>query len=187
MIGPKLEAARFLASTMSSTERTNAPLVTGELVWDTTVKALFAGDGSTNGGVPVNMSSGLYFEVTVKRPSSTPTAPVSLLAASLVPPGAKAYITGILVTVNGGTAWTTGHNLLITDTASSPVTAITIATANLTDSAIIDSFKATGVTVASMILAQSGLTAGKGLQVVGDSASIIAGSDLYVTAKGYIK
>jgi hypothetical protein len=162
----------------------------GEVVLDLQLQHPFVGNGVLAGGLPLGawpgaLSPGLQFEVQGTILSSAPTTPVTLLADSLIPAGKAVYVNYILVTVNGVTAWTTSYNVVIQDSAA--VAAVTLATAQLTGNAVIGAFGQTGVTAGAAVLGQSGLTAGKGLQVVGSSASIVAGSPLLVTVGGYIK
>jgi hypothetical protein len=163
-----------------------------ELVLDVALQHWFMGNGSLAGGLPVGAwpgaySPGMQFEVTGSILSSAPTTPVVIFPASLIPAGKAVYINYILVTVNGATAWTTGYNVLIEDTAGTPVVGVTLATAQLTANAVINSLSQSGVTAGAAILGQSGLTASQGLQVVGSSASIVAGSPLIVTVGGFVK
>ena len=173
-----------------SVARVGDTLRLNEVALDQALQALFVGDGSTAGGLPLGawpgaLSPGLQFEVAGTILSTAPTTPVTLLADAMVPAGKKIYVNYILITVNGATAWTTGYNVVIQD--SSAVAAVTLATAQLAGNAVIGAFGQTGVTASAAVLAQSGLTAGKGLQIVGSSASILAGSPLIVLVGGYIK
>jgi hypothetical protein len=112
---------------------------------------------------------------------------VELLGNDQVGEGKKAYITDIIVKVNGGTAWSGGSftKLLIQDKNSSPVNFAEIAVAGLTANAVI--VKPDGnLTLANAIALALGGTAWKGVEIVGDDAAG-AGSDLHVTVTGYIK
>jgi hypothetical protein len=161
-----------------------------EVVMDQALQALFIGDGVTAGGKPLGawpgaLSPGLQFEVVGTILSSAPTTPVQLLADAVIPAGKQVYINYIFVTVNGATAWTTAYNVVIQDSAA--VAAVTLATAQLAGNAVISTMSQAGVTPGAPVLAQSGLTAGKGIQIVGSSASIVAGSPLIALVGGYIK
>ncbi len=177
--------AETTAQRMAETVRLN------EVVFDTTLGEFFVGDGVTLGGKPLGawpgvLSPGLQFEVQGTLLSSAPTTPIVLIPDALVPAGKSIYVNYLLVTVNGATAWTTAYNVLIEDDAGTPIVGVTLATANLLANAVLQ-FGSTGVTPGAAVLGQTGLTAGKGLVVVGSSASIIAGSPLIVTVGGYIK
>ncbi len=169
--------------------RVGDTLRAGEVVADLALQELFIGNGSLAGGLPLGAwpgaySPGLQFEFVGSILSSAPTTPVVIIPASAIPAGKAIYLNFLLVTVNGATAWTTGYNVLIEDTAA--VVAATLATASLTGNAALQ-LGQTGVTPGVSVLAGSGLTAGAGLQVVGSSASIVAGSPLIVVVGGYIK
>jgi hypothetical protein len=150
------------------------------------------GNGSVAGGLPVGawpgaLSPGLQFELSGTLLSTAPTIPVNIVPDALVPAGKAIYVNYIIISVNGATAWTTSYNVTIQDDAGTPVVAVTLATAQLTGNAVINSLAQSGVTPGTPVIAQSGLTAGKGLWVVGSSASIVAGSPLICTVGGYIK
>jgi len=166
-------------------------LRTGEVVLDIALQQLFVGNGVLAGGLPLGawpgaLSPGLQFEVQGSLLSTAPTVAINLLADALVPAGKQIYVNYMLVTVNGGTAWTTGYNVTIQDDAGSPVVAITLATAQLVGNAVLQ-LGSTGVTAGAPVLAGTGLTAAKGLWIVGSSASIVAGSPLIAVVGGYIK
>lgn len=112
---------------------------------------------------------------------------VPVIADALVPAGKKLYLLGALLSVGGTTAWTdaTATVVRLQDTAGSPVTAVTAAKAQLTSQAQLV-FLSTGVTLATPVRTGVGLTAAKGLSVIGD-ANFTAGSDITVTAFGIIK
>ena len=162
----------------------------GEVVLDVLLQHPFIGDGVTPGGKPLGawpgaLSPGLQFEVTGTLLIASAATPVILLADSLVPAGKAVYINWWFVSVGGGTAWTdtTGTIVTIQDTAA--VAALTFAKAGLTANALLVPGSA-NTTLAALITAQSGLTAGKGLQVVADH-TFAAGSPLMVSVGGYIK
>jgi len=113
--------------------------------------------------------------------------PVAVIPAASVPAGKKFYLLGAPLSVGGTTAWTdaTATIVKLQDTAASPVVAVTYAKAQLTSQAQLV-FLSTGVTLATPVRTGVGLTAAKGLDVVGD-ANFTAGSDITVTAYGIIK
>lgn len=160
-----------------------------EVVLDVFLQQPFVGNGVLAGGLPLGAwpgaySPGLQFEVQGTILSSAPTTPVIIFADSMIPAGKAVYVNYILVTVNGATAWTTAYNVILQDNAA--VAAITIATANLLGNVALQ-IGSTGVTPNAALLAQAGLTVGRGLQIVGSSASIIAGSPLIWVVGGYVK
>lgn len=53
------------AETMTSEERLSKVPAAGELIWDDTLKELFAGDGVTPGGVSVAMGGGITEHTTL--------------------------------------------------------------------------------------------------------------------------
>ncbi len=128
---------------------------------------------------------GIPFRKTVTLKSADATTPVSIIADAAVGAGKSVYITSMYANVNGTTAWTgTGSNVLVRDRAASPVAAITLAKAQLTTNAQL-LFGSTGVTLGDGIKDGTGMTATKGIEIVGDGA-FSAGSDLIVTICGFI-
>jgi len=125
------------------------------------------------------------FNVTGILTAAAAATPVILLADALVPAGKKVYITGILVVVNGETAWTdvTATVVTIEDTAGAD--AVTIAKGGLTANAVLDLATA-DITLSDPIKKQTGLGTAKGIQVKAD-AVFGAGSDLLVNVFGVIK
>ena len=112
---------------------------------------------------------------------------VHAISAAQVPAGKKFYPLGFLLSVGGTTAWTdtTATVVKIQDTNGTPVVAATIAKAQLTSQAQLGPLS-TGVTLGTAYRTGAGLTAAKGVDVVGD-ANFAAGSDITVTVFGIIK
>jgi len=112
---------------------------------------------------------------------------VHVIPAAQVPAGKKFYLLGFLLSVGGTTAWTdtTATVVKLQDTAASPVVAASVAKAQLTSQAQLG-LLSTGVTLGTEVRTGVGLTAAKGLDVVGD-AVFAAGSTITVTAFGIIK
>ncbi|SRR6266487_799604 len=127
------------------------------------------------------------FEVTGTLTSAAAGTAVHVLPAASIPAGKKAYVTGMLLNVNGATAWTdlTATVLTLQDTAGTPIVGITIPKAVLLGNALINLFTAT-LTLATLILRGIGFTTAKGIDIVAD-ANFAAGSDIYVTLTGVIK
>ncbi len=87
--------------------------------------------------------------------------------------------------MSGGTAWTDATATVVKIQDLAAAAAITLAKAGLTANAML--VPGTGnTTLAALLTGQSGLTASRGLQVVGD-ANFAAGSDLKISVSGYIK
>lgn len=132
-------------------------------------------------------TAGFAFKAVATITAAAAGTAAHVLPAATVTGSQKAYITGILINVNGATAWTdlTATVLKIQDTAGSPVVGITIPKALLLGNAIIDTFSLATITISNNILRGTGFTAAKGLDIVAD-ANFAAGSDIYVTITGYI-
>jgi len=113
--------------------------------------------------------------------------PVHVIPAAQVPTGKKFYPLGMILSVGGATAWTdsTATVVKLQDTAGSPVAAVSVAKAQLTGNAVLG-FPSTGVTLQTPVRTGVGMTAAKGIDVVGD-ANFAAGSDITVTVFGVIK
>lgn len=132
------------------------------------------------------------FHRTVTLTSAAAATPVVVLNPVEVPAARAVYISGFTFNVNGATAWTdsTATDVRLEDSAGSPVTAATIAKAALTGNATLWPTTA-NVTVGTSISQGVGLTAGKGLSLVGTNAgtaaTFAAGSTLVATVWGYIK
>lgn len=131
--------------------------------------------------------AGRAFISTATLTSALATTPVSIVADVDVTGTEKVYITDVLVRVNGADAWVgTGTVVIIRDRNGAPVTAVSLAKAQLTGNTTL--FKhSTGVTLGSNILLGTGLTAAKGIELVADGTFETSGSDLVVTVVGYIK
>lgn len=114
--------------------------------------------------------------------------PVVLLPDASVPVGKKCYVTGILLSVNGATAWTdsSGTGVIIEDTNGSPLIVTTIAKAGLTGEALFNTLGGANQVIGANIETGAGLTEAKGIQIVADS-NFDAGSDIAVTVFGIIK
>ncbi len=127
------------------------------------------------------------FEVTATLTAAAAGTAVHVLAEASVPAGKKAYVTGMLLNVNGATAWTdlTATGLTIQDTNGTPAVGITIPKALLLGNALLSLFTPT-MTLANLILRGTGFTTAKGIDIVAD-ANFAAGSDIYVTLTGVIK
>lgn len=128
---------------------------------------------------------GIPFRKTVKLTSADATTAVEIIADAAVGTGKCVYITSLYANVNGNDDWAgTGTVVKVQDTAASPVAAITFAKAQLTANAQL-MFGSTGVTLGDGIKDGTGMTATKGIEIVGDGA-FSAGSDLIVTITGFI-
>ena len=129
---------------------------------------------------------GKYFRKTAVLTSALATTPVDILTSAEVGAGKKAYITSLLVSVGGTDVWAgTGTVVLIRDKAASPVTAISLAKAQLGANAVLG-MVSTGVTLATPVRTGVGMTTAKGLELVADGTFETTGSDLSVTVCGYI-
>ena len=112
--------------------------------------------------------------------------PVVLLADALVPAGKKVYVTNILLSVGGGTAWTDATATKVTVECTDGTDVVAYAKAALTDSAVINDLGGANLTPGATTLSGAGLTAAKGLQIVAD-ANFGAGSNISVVVSGVIK
>ena len=130
--------------------------------------------------------AGKPFFQTATLTSAAAATPVDILTDAQVGATGTVVITGFLLNVNGGTAWTdtTGTVVTVQDTAGTPVVGITAAKAQLTANAILGQLS-TGITLGDAIIDGTGFTAGKGLQIVADS-DFDAGSDIIVSVSGYV-
>ncbi len=130
--------------------------------------------------------SGRPFLKTVTLTAAAAATPVDILTDANVGSGKKAYITHLLVTVGGATAWTDDTATIVTiqDKNGTAVVGATLAKAQLTNAAILGMLSA-GVTLGNAIKLGTGFTTAKGLVVVAD-ANFAAGSNLAVTVAGYI-
>ena len=163
--------------------------VMGEMVYDAQLQTVYIGDGATAGGklLPVLSTGGAgeRFQVTGTLTSAAAATAVTLLADSVVGTGRKVYITDWFVSVSAATAWTDITATIVSIKDNAAVSAIIFAKAGLTDKAMLYPGSA-NTTYGTMIPGQSGLTSGRGLNVVAD-AVFAAGSDLKVTVMGFIK
>jgi len=132
--------------------------------------------------------AGKPFMYTAKLTAIAAGTAVPLVPEAIVPTLEKIYLAGFRANVSGATAWSdiTATQVVVADTATLPVSGLTIAKAGLTGNAVIDSYANANTVVGNAILLNTGFTAGKGLSVKAD-ANFGAGSDLYVTVWGYIK
>jgi hypothetical protein len=130
--------------------------------------------------------SGRPFLKTVTLTAAAAATAVDILTDANVGSGKKAYITHLLVTVGGATAWTDDTATIVTiqDKNGTAVVGATIAKAQLTNAAILGMLSA-GVTLGNAIKLGTGFTTAKGLVVVAD-ANFAAGSNLAVTVAGFI-
>jgi hypothetical protein len=196
LLGTKLDEA--LAGVLPSGSVTTAELEDGILSADTAGRAkmatsFFSADATGRGKFADSFVSTEKEVITPFVASAVLTAiaaatPVPIIADAAVPAGKKIYITGILAIVSGATAWAdaTATIVSVVDTATSPVTALDIAKAGLTGNAVIASLDNANVTLATAISTGVGMTAAKGISVVGD-ANFAAGSDIKITVFGFIK
>ena len=140
--------------------------------------------GSTGATVRAELNKMLPFSITSTLTSAAAATPVHIVTDAQVPASQKVYITEILLTVNGGTAWAdaTGTIVKIQDTAA--VAGVTFAKANLTGNVLLSKMSA-GVTLAPAVLLGAGFTVAKGIDLVADH-NFAAGSDIVVTVSGYI-
>lgn len=99
--------------------------------------------------------------------------------ATLGMTGAVPYVDNVLLTVNGVTLWAVTANVFLQDTAA--VNFITYPVAVLLGSAVVFPASA-GITLANPYLLQTGGTASKGLQLVGNANG--TGSSIVATVWG---
>lgn len=132
-------------------------------------------------------ASGEFIMGTGVLTAAAAATPVHVIPAAKVAAGKKFYPLGMILSVGGATAWTdsTATVVKLQDTAASPVAAVSVAKAQLTGNAVLG-FPSTGVTLQTPVRAGSGMTAAKGIDVVGD-ANFAAGSDISVTVFGVVK
>ena len=112
--------------------------------------------------------------------------PVEVLSDADVGTGRKAFISGVLINVSGGTAWTDASGTVVNlqDNAGSPVNLLAAAKAQLTGNAVLG-LLSTGITLATAIKTGAGTTSGKGISIAADE-DFTAGSDIIVTVFGMI-
>lgn len=163
--------------------------VIGEIVLDPALGCLILGDGKTQGGKFLTPAAafapGVPFSAQGTLTAAAAGTAVILIPDGIIPAGAKIFVTSWFVSVSGATAWTdaTATIVKIQDNAAAAI--LTFAKAGLTANAMLVPGSG-NTTLAAALTAQSGLTAGRGLQVVAD-ANFAAGSDLKVFVRGYIK
>lgn len=124
------------------------------------------------------------FHSTAILSSAAAATAVNLVANASLSGSQKLYVTGFIVRVNGATAWATVATVKLQDTNGTPIDFITIAAAGLTANATLV-LGSGNVTIEAAVALGSGGNLLRGLQVKGDVNG--TGSDLYVTAFGYIK
>ncbi len=177
-------------SILDSAERFTATEVEAAL-------AELAGSGRTTETVKANAAAiaavkahaGTPFRKTGTLTSAAAATAVHLLTAAEVAAigaGAKAYILGAILKVDGGTGWSdsTGSVVTIQDDNGTPVVALTYAKAQLTGNAVLV-LASTGVTIGDPVAEGTGLTAAKGIDIIADS-NFDAGDSIKVTVFGYI-
>lgn len=186
---PPVGGTFFLPTYESPGARAVDTPLKGEIVLDPFTGSLVLGDGVTQGGKTVGgagqVAPGIPFVVQGQITSAAAGTAIVLIPDSVLGPAQKVYVTGWLLTVGGGTAWTDATATIVKLQDSAAVALITWAKAGLTGNAAL--VVGTGsTTLAAAFTAQSGLSAGKGLQIVGD-ANFAAGSTIQVAVMGYIK
>lgn len=132
-------------------------------------------------------ASGEFIMGTGVLTAAAAATPVHVIPAAKIAAGKKFYPLGMILSVGGATAWTdsTATVVKLQDTAASPVAAVSVAKAQLTANAVLG-FPSTGVTLQTPVRTGVGMTAAKGIDVVGD-AVFAAGSDISVTVFGVAK
>lgn len=132
-------------------------------------------------------ASGEFISRTATLTAAAAGTPVHVIPAALVAAGKKFYPLGLILKVNGATAWTdsTGTIVRLKDTAASPVVLASFAKAQLTANAVLDAVS-TGVTLGTGMSLGLGMTAAKGIDIDADS-DFDAGSDIVVTLFGIVK
>jgi hypothetical protein len=175
----------FYLPQVTTAERVATLLRARELVYDTTLGAIFVGDGVTTGGTALaSGAGGVAFRKTVTLAPAAAATGTVILADTDVGASHTVFITDILVNVGGATAWTDVTATIVKIQDTSAVVGVTIAKAGLTANAAL--FKNTAnVTLGAPILTGVGFTLGKGIKVVGD-ALFSAGSTLNVTVVGFL-
>lgn len=128
---------------------------------------------------------GIPFYARATLTAAAAGTPVHVVPAANVPAGKKILPIDIVLNVSNSTAWTddTATIVKLQDTAGTPVVAATYAKAGLTANAVLGKMGA-NITTGVPIKTGVGLTADKGLDIVGD-ANFGAGSDIIVSVFGY--
>jgi hypothetical protein len=113
--------------------------------------------------------------------------PVPVIPAASVGAGKKIYVTDVILTVNGATAWTdvTATVVNLQDTADTPVVLSTYAKAGLTGNATLGTL-GSNITPGTPLRTGVGLTTAKGLDIAAD-ANFAAGSNIIVTVVAFIQ
>jgi hypothetical protein len=130
------------------------------------------------------LSAAMQFSKKVDLTAAAAATPVEILSDAAVGVGKKVYITNLLLSVGGATAWTDVTATVVTIQDTAAVNAVSVAKAQLTSQAQLGLLSA-GVTLATPIRTGVGLTASKGITVKGD-ANFAAGSTITVTVTGKI-
>ncbi len=124
------------------------------------------------------------FSRTCTITSAAGATAIHCLAAADVPSNVAPYVTEMIAKVNGSTAYGTIANCYLKDTASSPVTLVTMAAAALTANAVLG-LNTANVTLADPVALGTGATLAKGIDLVCNATG--TGSDLVVTVVGVLK
>lgn len=133
-------------------------------------------------GVPVSPQ---IFTATLTAAAAA--TPVHVIPDASVGAGKKVYVTQVILTVNGATAWTDVSATVVNlqDTAVSPVLLSTYAKAGLTANATLG-LLGSNITPAAALRTGAGLTTAKGLDIAAD-ANFAAGSNIVVTVVAFIQ
>lgn len=174
--------AKMAAGFVTSTELGSNAVTTVKITDANVTTAKIADEAITDAKKVV-----VPFVASATLTSAAAATPVDIIPTASVPTGKKIYITGMILTVNGATAWTdvTATVVTIQDKNGTPVLGLTAAKAQLTGSAILGLFS-TGITLSTAVSLGTGFTATQGLTIKGD-ANFAAGSDIVVTVSGFIK
>lgn len=132
------------------------------------------------------LSAGKPFRVTGTLTAAAAGTAIHVLPDATVGAGKKAYLTAMILNVNGATPWTdvTATLVKVQDTNGTPLIGPTVLKALLIANAVVGLTSVT-VTLGNAVARGTGFTTAKGLDIVGD-ANFAAGSDIYVTLIGYI-
>lgn len=130
------------------------------------------------------IAPGIPFFAKATLTAAAAGTPVHVIPAANVPAGKKIHIIDIVLNVSDSTAWTDSTATLVKlqDTADTPIVAASYAKAGLTANAVLGKI-GTNITPGVDIQTGVGLTADKGLDIVGD-AIFAAGSDIKVSVFG---
>ncbi|SRR6266487_4951230 len=132
------------------------------------------------------LSAGRPFRVTGTLTAAAAATAIHVLLDATVGTGKKAYLTHMILNVNGATAWTdaTATLVKVQDTNGTPLIGPTVPKALLIANANIG-LTSISVTLGNAVARGTGFTTAKGLDIIAD-ANFAAGSDIYVTLVGYI-